>query len=158
MESVTFGRWTVNVNRALTEAAYAAIAEGSPEKCVCDACQNFVKRRDQIYPLSLRELFARLGIDWRKEAEIYYNGEVRPGVHSYGGWFHFIGRIEAGHDGWKAVDLNTAVPDFQFLCDGFSLGFTNRIALLPDPFRGQQVVQVEFLAETRGPFEPEHVT
>lgn len=147
MESVVFRRWRVIVNRALTEAAYAAISEGSPERCGCAPCRNFVLARDWVYPVPARELLARLGIDWHKEAEIYHNGEVRPGVHSYGGWFHFVGSIEAGSDGWKAVDLNTAVPDFELVSDGFSLGFTNRIALLADPFRGQEVVQVEFVAE-----------
>ena len=44
-----------------------------------------------------------------KEAEIYHNGQVRPGIHSYGGWFHFVGTIETGDDGWSADRSNKQI-------------------------------------------------
>jgi len=156
-ESLTYRRWTVSVNRALTAAAYAAVPEGSPETCGCDPCRNFALGRERIYPVAVRELLTQLGIDWHKEAEVYHNGQVRPEIHSYGGWFHFTGRIEAGSDCWNSITPSAAVPEFEHVLDGFSLGFGKRVVLPRDSFRGQELVQVEFLAETRWTVEAQEV-
>ena len=38
----------------------------------------------------------RLGIPADRESEVYHCGEIAPGLHLHGGWFHFVGRIVAG--------------------------------------------------------------
>ena len=40
----------------------------------------------------------RLGIDPRKDAEVYHNARISPGLHSYGGWYHFIGTLDETDD------------------------------------------------------------
>ena len=36
---------------------------------------------------------AGLGIDANKEGEVWSGRSQKPGHHSYGGWFHFIGQL-----------------------------------------------------------------
>jgi len=148
METITFARWIIQVDSSLTRDLYRSIPNGSPEDCRCDPCLNFVANRKQIYPAAAQELLAQLGIDWHKEAEIYNNGQIRPGIHLYGGWFHFVGNMQCGNDCWKSVGDKSYSADFHPVTDNFMLGFSNNIALLPDPFKGKDVVQVEFSVET----------
>jgi hypothetical protein len=135
MEEVQFGPWRLLVDGEATRRAYAGRI-GSPESCGCVECRNFAANRNLAYPAAALDLFARLGIDPQVESEIYYQGPVEGGRHSYGGWFHFIGRIE---------DDSFAI---QPVGERFSLFFTNKaVGLVPAAFGDGPVVQLEFYAE-----------
>jgi hypothetical protein len=88
-----------------------------------------------VFPESFVALLDDLGIDPSKDAEVYHNGRVSPGRHSYGGWYHFVGEL-VGVANFSALDLN---PEFSvWLCAASA-------PRLP-VFDGASVVQVEFLA------------
>jgi len=74
METITIGRWTLEVDREATEAAFSKISLGSPETCECDYCKNLVVARDSAYPEDARQVFSQLGIDYRKEAVRHGSG------------------------------------------------------------------------------------
>jgi hypothetical protein len=146
MNTIRFGRWELSCDPESTRKAYAALSQGSPEKCGCEPCLNFAAARDQIYAPDVRALFANLGISSNREAEIYYMARLESGRHLYGGWFHFVGTIVSGADAAKQVGERTWQPDLERTTDDFSLGFSSRVALVRKPFAGLPLVQLEFTA------------
>jgi hypothetical protein len=85
-------------------------------------------------------LFEKLGIDPRREAEVYEMGPVESGFHLYGGWFHFVGRVMADPESLGKFDLESG--------DGtFKLFFHDKAALVAECFQGLPLVQLEFEAK-----------
>ncbi len=84
-----------------------------------------------------------MGIDHRKEAEVYHNGLLDNGLHYYGGWFHFVGSIESGADVMEPAGTFRPEPGN----DGFEMGFSRSLALVPEAFGNQPLVQLEFWAK-----------
>ena len=146
-ERVRFGRWEVEVDRDKTIEAYSRIGVGSPESCGCLHCRNFASARIEAYPPQVREIFNKLGIDPAREAEIYYNGPLKNGLHLYGGWFHFVGRTFHGDDAHKQISENTGTLDLEDIEGRCQLGVTENVQLVPEEFVGLELVQLEFLAE-----------
>jgi hypothetical protein len=95
MELVRFGRWTLRVDQHKTERVYQGCV-GAPERCDCDECRNFSVARHQVYPPTVLDLLEKLGINPVCEAEVYWVGpsERDPALHTYEGWFNFIGSVE----------------------------------------------------------------
>jgi len=77
---------------------------------------------------------------------VYHTHRIEPGRHHYGGWFHFVGKIVCGSDASKQIGSNLWTFDLVAVGADFRLGFSDRVALLEDPFKGHQVVQLEFEA------------
>jgi hypothetical protein len=146
-QTVSFARWSVTSDPESTRKAYAATGVGAPEACGCAPCRNFAAQREVTYPLPALDLFASLGIEPNREAEIYHLARLASGRHLYGGWFHFVGAILDGRDAARQISEKTWQPDLEPVSDGFDLGFTSRTALVPKPFAGLPVVQVEFSAQ-----------
>jgi len=46
---------------------------------------------------------ADLAIDSRCEPEVYSQGRDDEGLHRYGGWLHFIGKLEAEIDAVERI-------------------------------------------------------
>jgi hypothetical protein len=131
-----FGRWKYTVDRAATIEAYAAAERGGVDGCDCGNCRNFRLARQEAFPAAFVRLLDQLGIDPRKDAEVYYIGRDRPGRHRYGGWYHFVGTLHETGD-FPLVEL---APGFQvFLCRAAS----PRLASL----KNSAAVQVEFIAD-----------
>jgi hypothetical protein len=57
-----------------------------------------VAARHQAYPSEALAIFEQLGIDNRKESEIWHTHRDEFGLHHYGGFFHLVGTIESGKD------------------------------------------------------------
>ena len=89
-----FGEWEFTSDRQATVAAYAQAAAGGAGTCSCNGCRNFVLVRDRVYPPEFVAFLESLGIDPHKDGEAYHTGEITPGNHHYGGWFHFVGSLE----------------------------------------------------------------
>lgn len=134
MNQLVFGRWTLDTDPAATRAAYAKIAIGSPESCGCDPCLNFAASREATYPPAFRSLLSDLGVAFDREAEIYHNCRLESGLHSYGGWFHFVGSIVSGSDALVPIDANTGTFDLHRITDHFSAGVSVRTALVDQAF------------------------
>ncbi|MEQ8789872.1 MAG: hypothetical protein RIC55_26495 [Pirellulaceae bacterium] len=82
-------------------------------------------------------MLGRLGIPLDREAEVYHNCRLESGLHSYGAWYHFVGRVLFGE--------RECSPNVVF--GPFSLYFHSKPALLPEAFSCQPVVQLEVVAE-----------
>jgi hypothetical protein len=129
--------------------AYAEMERSAPEECGCTPCLNWVAAREETYPDEARHLLDRLGIDFRREAEVYHNARLDTGLHSYGAWYHFVGSIAEGGDAFvsTAPDGHAGTFDLEPVVETFWIGFTSRTALVPDLFGEQPLVQVEIAAE-----------
>jgi hypothetical protein len=94
----TFGMWEFTNDRTATIDAYARIERGGSDTCSRNGCRNFVAARDNVFPSEFIALLNSLGIDSRKDGEVYHNAQLSPGRHDYGGWFHFVGTLEKTGD------------------------------------------------------------
>lgn len=147
MNEIVFGRWTLAIDSAAARAAYSKIAFGSPESCGCDPCLNFVAGREATYPPVFRRLLSDLGISFDREAEIYHNCRLENGLHSYGGWFHFVGTIVSGADSFIPTYANSGTFDLHRITDRFSAGVSVRTSLVDQSFNSQSLLQLEFATE-----------
>ena len=86
-----FGEWQFTLDREATVGAYAKEEAGGSDTCTCIWCRNFRLVRDRVYPPAFLAFLDSVGIDPKKDGEIYHNGELLPGAHFYAGWFHFVG-------------------------------------------------------------------
>jgi hypothetical protein len=132
----TFGEWEFICDREATVAAYALAVEGGSDTCTCIWCRNFRVVRDRVYPTAFVEFLGSLGIDPRKDGEIYHNGEIEPGKHHYGGWFHFVGSLKKTGD-FPMVEME---PRFKVWLSGKSAPELTSL-------KGLSLVQVEIQAE-----------
>ena len=130
----SFGQWKYTADRDATILAYSRTERGGADTCNCADCRNFRVARADTFPAGFLALLDELGIDPRKDAEVYYNARLAPGRHCYGGWYHFVGTLDQTGD-W--VDLG----------DGFSVWMCHASGPRLPSLEGMQVVQVEFRAE-----------
>jgi hypothetical protein len=148
LEPVQFGRWVVHCDPVATRRAYDRIGDGSPKPCDCTGCENFNRVREQAYPAAALSLFERLGITPHREAEIFECGPDAGGLYLYGGWYHFVGRLESGGDAlvWEIVRPSYGWGRFDLMPVGerFSIGFSEDVGLVQEAFNGYPLVQVEF--------------
>src|SRR5579862_3258505 len=147
MKAFRFGRWEIQSDTEATRRAYRQVSKGSPEECGCDPCLNFVAARNQIYNDPMASMFGDLGISLDREAEIYHMGRLPTGLHYYGGWFHFVGKILSGADAEKKIRENVWQPDLHTSTDRFKFGFTSRVQQVRQAFAGLPLIQLEFSAE-----------
>jgi hypothetical protein len=100
--------------------------------------------RDKIYPEEILALFTKLGIDHRKETEVYRAQRNSAGLHEYGGWHHFVGSIMSGKDCYVQRGENAWTVSLEPVSENFSIGFTKHVALVPKSLKIDSVTQVEF--------------
>jgi hypothetical protein len=143
----TLGRWTLAHDPNATRRCYEPLPVGWG--CACVPCRNFAALGEAAFTPAAHELLARLGVDYRKPAEIYHNARLESGGHSYGGWFHFVGRILSGADALKLLDISSQSGTFELepMGENLQVGCSSHLALVRDSFAGQPVVQLEFSAE-----------
>ncbi|MDP9350410.1 MAG: hypothetical protein M3P51_02550 [Chloroflexota bacterium] len=142
MGRLEFGQWVLLYDAEATRRAYSAVTSGAPEECGSADCRNFAAARGSIYTAEVLDILDRLGVDHRKEAEIYYDGPIGGGRHAYGDWFHFVGFIEDGEDACAPGGMLR----LEHCDDSFQIGFSRSLALVPDAFPGGPLVQLEFQA------------
>ena len=132
-----FGEWKYSVDRDATRLAYQQVDRGGVDTCDCNGCRNFRVVREQVFPAQFLALLDVLGIDPRKDGEIYHLGPSAPGHHVYGGWYHFIGSLDEIGD-FTPIDFGP--PNLKvWLCHATA----PRLATLKD----KPTVQLEFQAE-----------
>jgi len=146
MELIRFMDWDIEVDADETRRLHGARTAGSPEDCGCLHCRNFVAARKEAYPSPFLDLLQRLGVREDRESEIYHCGEVEPGLHFYGGWFHFVGRVASGPEAHSGGTAGGPIEHAE-MSARFSVGFTQQIALVPSSFPAGSIGQVEFSAK-----------
>lgn len=134
----------IDVDPEATKACYSELPVGV--SCNCAPCRNFITLKETAFPQTALQLFQRIGVDHRKPKEVYHNAKLANGLHSYGGWFHFVGKIisdvAAPHVPGKMQTM-----EYQSVGQNFRLYCTNRVALVSKSFGGRPVVQLEFFAD-----------
>ena len=130
MTQITYRDWILDCDVEATRAGYETILKGGAESCDCAGCRNFLAQRDSFYPAEVLNLFDRLGVNYKRDAETYHTARLEPGLHLYGSWFHFVGAIEKQPVG--PATLNS-----------FTIDFIHDNALAANAFANQPLVQIE---------------
>ena len=143
MEVLSIGRWKLKYDVEATREAFSGVPLGSPESCGCAERLNFAAVRHRAYPPEALAIFDRLGIDYRKESEIWHTHRDESGLHHYGGFFHFVGSIQGGEDAKRMVN-EVGTFELESVGESFEFGFTSDAALIPESFAGKGVAQLEF--------------
>jgi hypothetical protein len=141
---IRIAQWEIAPEETDTRIVYNNIMQ--EPGCDCGPCRNFEKLGSDAFPPEMHEIFRQLGIDYTKPAEIYYTHRLDSGLHSYGGWYHFIGSIVAGEDCRSPNGRLVAIETVQ-ITDAARIGFSNSTALVHDAFEEYPVVQLEFTLE-----------
>jgi hypothetical protein len=132
-----FGQWKYSVDRDATRLAYRQAERGGADGCDCNGCRNFRLAREHVFPPQFLALLDELGIDPRKDGEVYHCARLAPGLHIYGGWYHFIGSLDETGD---FPPVTFGPPDLSvWMCRGTA----PRLPSLKD----KQAVQLEFGTE-----------
>lgn len=131
----SFGQWKYNVDRDATIDAYRRAERGGVDTCDCVWCRNFRLARSRAFPVWFLSLLEQLGINPKKDGEVYHNGRLASGLHSYAGWYHFVGTLEETRD--SAVELSP----------GFTAWMCEASAPRLSSLKGLPVVQLEFQSE-----------
>ena len=133
----TVGMWEFTNDRTATIDAYARIERGGSATCSCNGSRNFVAARDNVYPSEFIALLNTLGIDSRKDGEVYHNAQRSPDRHDYGGWFRFVGTLEKTGD-FPVVSMG----------QGFSAWLRKKAAPALPGLDGLPLLEVEFHADS----------
>jgi hypothetical protein len=137
MELLELPGWRIEYDRAATTVAHAGTPATGPETCGCDPCRNWAATRDRLLPEDFRRLLDRLGIPFYREAEVFHCCRLESGLHSYGAWYHFVGRVLSGE---RESPLNVTFGPL-------SVYFHSKPVFLPEAFAGQPIVQLELVAD-----------
>jgi hypothetical protein len=153
MDVVTYRRWVLQVDREATMRAYVAIPAGGSDQCKCLYCKNFAVAREHVYPEEFRALLEQLGIDHRKEAEVWEASPDNARVRLYSGLFHFVGAIVSVNERNIPPRVTLRQTNTKLLegrepiGDSFALAFSDRRDLIHASFEGHHLVQLDFDAE-----------
>ena len=133
MDRLEASGWLIEYDRPATIAAFERTPRDGPETCGCDSCRNWAESRDQLHTREFLALLHSLGIPCDHEREVYHNGRLESGLHCYGAWYNFVGRVLRGS--------RESAPNLVF--GALSVYFSTDLVLLPEAFEGQPVVQLE---------------
>lgn len=142
----TIARWTIDYDAVATRACYARIKE-ELQCAPCPPCENYLALSEEELPRACWDLLESLGITFRKPAEIELPLPGDGQSLQYGVWYHFVGRIVSGADGWKPTGETGYMYDGEEIARGVSLGFSSNLSLVNDAFAGKPIVQLDFRLE-----------
>ncbi len=132
---IELGDYILEVDSERTKRTYLEIVTGGAESCGCSYCRNYLATLPQALPDEVIEFFSIAGIDPKKDAEVYEQGEVSPGVRSYGGEYYL----------WAAIVSEPKKK--QVLSKGFEFAFMQPSPLAQEQFRSEGSLCFFFNAE-----------
>jgi len=138
-----YREWEFELDRELTQQVYARVAKSGADTCLCHDCKNYVAYRDHVFPPEFTSLLADLGIDYRKEVEVFRYELLPTGLHHIAGWFHFKGRVLVGPNYRDPLPNGGHTIHLTSITDNFSIGFAEGSDLTQFPEK-TGLVQVEF--------------
>ncbi len=147
MKILTIDRWQVMCDFEATVAAYTAGDKWGKKFCSCQTCENFFVAIDQAYPPEFLSILGQVGIRAGQETEVYHFCRMDTGLHSYGGWFYFVGSLLSGDDGLKKVTETLWKHDAVQMTESFNYLLTSQPNWIPSPFEKKSIVTVEFNTE-----------
>lgn len=140
-------KWEFSFDKASTETAYREIEFSSLEMCGCKACRHFLANRKLLYEESFVSVLRELGIDPKKEMEVFCKGNNQLGHLVYQGWFHFAGAvldISSGHEGSEPNS------DFYRISKGVYIRISSKPEMIYPVFRNLRVLQLDFVIIING--------
>jgi hypothetical protein len=141
METFNIQHWIVHYDKNATRQAYSQIDIGGPEACGCAPCLNFAAARGTIYPKDIREIFDLIGIDYRKESEVFHCNKEDNGLHCYGGEFLFV-----GCEAYEPSEVKANVLSFEDKAQNFVWSFSARVTFRQSVFENKPVALFDFAA------------
>ena len=132
---IAYRGWRLAVDPDSTRQVYRHMRAGGADSCSCMTCLNWVAGRRRFFPREAIRFFEGIGVDYRKEVEVYDLGRMQPGLHFYGGWFHFIGAIHAKSHGPIRITSWFSISKFSRARD-----------LADERFGSRPLVQIDFAA------------
>ena len=130
MTQIAYRDWIFDCDVEATHARYETLSAGGAESCHCAGCQNFLAQQESVCPAEVLNLFDRLGVNYKRDAETYHMARLEPGLHLYGSWFHFVGSI-------------IKEPIGPATLNNFTIDFVPNNALAAKAFENQRLVQIE---------------
>lgn len=79
-----FDGWKYHADCDATILAYVRTERSGADTCDCAGCRNFRVARADCFPPEFLALLDQLGIDPRKDAEVYHKARLASGRHDYG--------------------------------------------------------------------------
>jgi hypothetical protein len=122
------GDWVIEVDPGATRAIRKF------GRCDCSTCRNWEISRDHVLGPSIRAIFERMGIDRENDLENFHYNRVSPGVHSYGGWYLFVGKVVSKAAGYAAIDGMNISFGSSFPGEGQMPGVTSLEFLVEVPW------------------------
>ena len=136
METLQIGPWVIKYDADSTRKVYEHIPDGDADGCVCEFCLNFAAAREKIYPNDIRTLFDRIGIDYKKESEVFHCNKENSGLHCYSGEFCFVGIAENTEEAYELsedrANVLTFEDDSQNFVWSFSAKATRHLSVFED--------------------------
>jgi hypothetical protein len=149
-KKVTYKDWVFEIDFERTTEVYNSMNIGSPELCGCNDCSNFVENREFIYPEEVKLLLIKLGIDYHKESEICHYCKLDNGLHLYGGWFHFKGKIVEGKDCKVSLPNGGSTFNSINVNENFDIAFMKDNSLHAfEASEKNDLIQVEFMVKSK---------
>jgi len=133
MQEIKLLEWTLEIDKNATREIYKSLAIPT-KNCDCSYCRNFAAAGGSLEP-DLVQILDALSIDPSKPAEVYEINKCDDGTYFYGGWYHAVGKIISGRDGFKN-------NSFQ-MTGKFQVMFRSEVNLVPENFP-RPVLQVDF--------------
>ena len=143
--TVNYKDWGFAVDRELTKQTYDKVKSSGADNCVCANCKNYIEYRDKVFPSEIKQLLIDLGIDYRKEVEIYSLETLPNGRIRIQGWFHFKGKVLCGKNYLVPLPKGGFTYDLTAITEDFSIGFDegNDLTYFEDK---EGLVQLQFSA------------
>lgn len=144
MEIVKYLDWVLETDRLKNEALYKKVEVIGTQSCGCEDCQYFDSIRDEFFPEEIKQLFAQLGIDIKRNFNVDGFGGGQMG-QSFNGQFHFKGQLLEGEDCYVQTEFGGYQLNLQSVSDNFKIGFTKTTS--PSFFNDEtDIIKIEFMA------------
>jgi hypothetical protein len=144
METLSIEPWLLKHDKHATALAYAQIQSGAAEGCACDYCLNFVAARENIYPLEVQAMLEQLGVDYKKELELFWCNKEETGLHCYAGEFHFVGYLVDNDHAGNCPDSEAVALNFENEAQNFIWRFSDKVIRPNKAFAGKALVAFHY--------------
>jgi hypothetical protein len=149
--------WIVKYDKIATRLAYSQIDVGIPESCPCEYCPNFVAVRDEVHPIEVLKMLEKIGIDYRKESEVFFCNKEDDGKLCYAGELCFVGSVENTNEAYEPFEGKANVLTFEDKAQIYIWNFSNVAFPRLSVFKNKQVasfyfsVRVPWVLQTKEP-------
>ncbi len=157
METLNIQHWIVKYDKSATRLAYSQIDMGDPEVCRCEYCLNFAAARDEVYPIEVMKVLEEIGIDYRKESEVFFCNKEDDGKLCYIGELCFVGRVENTNEAHEPFEGKADLLTFEDEAQIFVWYFSNRATPRQSVFENKPIAifyfgaRVPWVLQTKEP-------